>query len=372
MLLRRGREGTMFTGFTRTAPNVVDVSPEPIANDPSPWNGAAHAATPPWSAGAVFDADGAAGAAEAIADNVERVLKGKRDLIELVVVALLAEGHVLLEDVPGVGKTLLAKALTATTGTISRRVQFTADLLPSDVIGSQVLDRATNDFVFRPGPVFANVLLADEINRAPAKTQSALLEAMEERQVTSDNSSYAVPRPFMVIATQNPFEHSGTYALPESQLDRFLFRASVGYPDRATEIAVLEQDGGEWEVSRLRPVVDLEGLRSLIVAAQKVHVSPLIHGYIVDLVHQSRRHPGLRLGASPRASVALMRASRARALTRGRSFVTPDDVLALAEPALGHRLHLTSGATASVHAAAGFVRDILATVPVPVAGRSRR
>ena len=350
------------------------MAPEPIANESSTWNGAASAAADgSLNMTAPLDPDTAAATATAIADNVERVLKGKRDLVELVVVAMLAEGHVLLEDVPGVGKTLLAKALTASTGTVSRRVQFTADLLPSDIIGSQVLDRATNDFVFRPGPVFANVLLADEINRAPAKTQSALLEAMEERQVTSDNSSYRVPRPFMVIATQNPFEHSGTYALPESQLDRFLFRMSVGYPDRLTEIAVLEQDGGELELPRLRPVTDLEGVRALIGAAQRVHVSPLIHAYIVELVHQTRRHPKLRLGASPRASVALMRASRARALTRGRGFVTPDDVLALAEAALGHRLHLQNGATANVQVAAALVRDVLSAVPVPVAGtRARR
>ena len=349
------------------------MSPEPKANDrasanggPTGQNGAAPTAAP-------IDPAAAAATAEAIADNIERVLRGKRDLIELVIVAMLAEGHVLLEDVPGVGKTLLAKALSASTGTISRRVQFTADLLPSDIIGSPVLDRNTNELVFRPGPVFANIVLADEINRAPAKTQSALLEAMEERQVTSENASYGVPRPFVVIATQNPFEHSGTYALPESQLDRFLFRVSIGYPDRATEISVLENDGGDRELQRLRPVVDVESLRGLIAAAQRVHVSPLIHGFIVDLIHRTRRHEALRLGASPRASVALMRASRARALTRGRNFVSPDDVLALAEATLGHRLQLQNGATAGVAAAEGIVREVLASVPVPVAGsRTRR
>lgn len=309
----------------------------------------------------------------AIADNMERVVSGKRSVIELLLVSLLAEGHVLIDDVPGVGKTLIAKALAASIAATSRRVQFTPDLLPSDVTGSNVLDRASGELVFRPGPAFANILLCDEINRAPAKTQSALLEAMEERQITSDTSTYLLPWPFLVIATQNPFEHAGTYQLPESQLDRFLLRTVVGYPGREAELAVLERDGGEQRLPDLRPVVDIETIRALILLARQVHVAPVIRSFILELVEATRTNQALMLGASPRAAIALQRASRARALTQGRGFVTPDDVTRLAGVVLGHRVHVSSALANDPEAGTVIVQDIVRTVAAPgKAVRGRR
>ena len=309
----------------------------------------------------------------AIADNMERVVSGKRSVIELLLVSLLAEGHVLIDDVPGVGKTLLAKALAASIAATSRRVQFTPDLLPSDVTGSNVLDGVSGALVFRPGPAFANVLLCDEINRAPAKTQSALLEAMEERQITNDTSTYVLPWPFMVIATQNPYEHAGTYQLPESQLDRFLLRTIVGYPDREAERTVLERDGSEHQLPGLRPVADIETVRALIGLSRQVHVAPVIRSFVLDLVEATRNHSELRLGASPRAALALQRASRARALTQGRGFVTPDDVTRLAGVVLGHRVQVVAAHAGDPEAGTAIVQDILRSVAAPgKAVRGRR
>ena len=314
-----------------------------------------------------FDAAPAAGLAKRIVDNVERVLHGKRSIVELTLTALIAEGHVLVEDVPGVGKTLLAKSLAASLSAPWRRVQFTPDLLPSDVVGVSVWEAANSTFRFHPGPVFTNILLCDEINRAPEKTQAALLEAMEERQVTSDGLTRALPQPFFVIATQNPFEHRGTYSLPESQLDRFLMRLSIGYPDREATLALLDDDGGDRIIATLAPVASLPDLRALSNAALAVHTAPAIKGYIADIVQATRRQSDVRLGASPRAAIALVRACRASALCAGRSFVTPDDVQRLAIPVLAHRVHVYEDANLTAEAA---VRVSVESIAVPVPRRA--
>jgi MoxR-like ATPase len=314
-----------------------------------------------------FDANPAAALAKRIVDNVERVLHGKRSVIELTLIALIAEGHVLVEDVPGVGKTLLAKSLAASLSAPWRRVQFTPDLLPSDVVGVSVWDTATSTFRFHPGPVFTNILLCDEVNRAPEKTQSALLEAMEERQVTGDGVTRPLPQPFFVIATQNPFEHRGTYSLPESQLDRFIMRISLGYPDREATLALLDDDGGDRIISTLTPVASLPDLRALNEASRAVHTALAIKGYVADVVQATRRQSDVRLGASPRAAIALVRACRASALCAGRTFVTPDDVQRLAVPVLAHRVHVYEDADITADAA---VQAALSSVPVPVPRRA--
>ena len=248
-----------------------------------------------------------------IADNVERVVQGKPDVVELALLCLVAEGHLLIEDVPGVGKTSLAKALAASIDCRWARIQFTPDLLPSDVVGVTIWNRATNEFEFRPGVVFANLVLGDEINRASPKTQSALLEAMEERQVTVDGRTHELEAPFMVIATQNPIEHEGTYPLPDSQLDRFLMRITVGYPERDAEIDILDTHAADAVIDDLQPVATAKDLLAMSVAAREIHVAPSLKGYLVDLADASRRHPALALGMSPRATLSLQRASRARA-----------------------------------------------------------
>jgi MoxR-like ATPase len=279
--------------------------------------------------------------AEAILDEVERAVVGKRDVLELVLITLLADGHVLLEDVPGVAKTLIARSFAAATGLRAARVQFTPDLLPSDVTGSSVFDQRTAEFVFRPGPAFTNVLLADEINRAPPKTQAALLEAMEEHQVTADDGTHALGRPFLVLATQNPIEYEGTYPLPEAQLDRFLVRLRVGYPDADAEWRMLDaraQRGTERVA--LRSVVDRDGLLALQAAVETVYVGPAVGRYMVDLTTATRESAEVEVGASPRGTLALLRLARARAAVEGRDFVVPDDVKAVAVPALAHRLVL--------------------------------
>ncbi|HET7489080.1 MAG TPA: MoxR family ATPase [Acidimicrobiales bacterium] len=306
----------------------------------------------------------------AIVDNVERMIQGKAGAVRLAVCCLLAEGHLLIEDVPGVGKTSLAKALAATLGCSWQRIQFTPDLLPSDVTGVTVYSRATGTFEFRPGGVFANIVLGDEINRASPKTQSALLQAMQERQVTVDTTTYALPAPFMVIATQNPIEHEGTYPLPESQLDRFLMRIPMGYPDRAAEIEMLERHGGPGAVSieELEPVTTAERVEAMIRGAAAVHVSPALKGYLVDLAEATRRHPSLSLGISPRATLALQGAARARAASLGREYVVPDDVKALAGPVLEHRLVPTPEASIAGVSSADVLAQVLGTVAVP-AGR---
>jgi MoxR-like ATPase len=302
---------------------------------------------------------------DAVVTNVERFIQGKRDAIHLALVCMLAEGHLLIEDVPGVGKTSLAKAMARSIDCEWHRIQFTPDLLPSDVTGVTVYNRASGAFEFRPGGVFANIVLGDEINRASPKTQSALLEAMEERQVTVDATTYRLPSPFMVIATQNPIEHEGTYALPESQLDRFLMRIRMGYPDRTQEVEMLETHAGGAVVEALEPVLSAADVESMIRLTQAVHVAPSLKAYIVDLATSTRTYPTLALGMSPRSSLALLRAARAHALALGREYVVPDDLKAMAGPVLEHRLMLTPESQLSGLSPAEVIDDILNAVPVP-------
>jgi MoxR-like ATPase len=301
-----------------------------------------------------------------IADRVERVIRGKREVIELALLCLLAEGHLLIEDVPGVGKTTLARALAATIGGRLQRVQFTPDLLPSDVIGVSIYHPGSEEFQFHPGPVFANIVLGDEINRASPKTQSALLEVMEERRVTVDGQSHPVPRPFMVIATQNPIEMGGTYPLPEAQLDRFLMRVEVGYPDHAAEVSVLVDNRSESLVDLLPwALASPEEIAALVRCASEVHVAEQLFDYMVRLVAATRSAEGVRLGASPRASVALLRAVRVRAAAHERGYAVPDDVKAVAMPVLAHRILMTPDAELRGRGTADVIADLLATVPAP-------
>ncbi len=279
---------------------------------------------------------------------------------------MIAEGHVLLEDSPGLGKTTLAKALSQTVGGSSGRIQFTPDLLPADVVGMSIWNRGSGEFEFRPGAVFANVVLADEINRASPKTQSALLEAMAERQVTVDTSTHPLASPFMVIATQNPLDHEGTYPLPESQLDRFLMKLSLGYPDREAELEILDQQGdGGSAIDSLTSAVTPQDVIMMTNALTSVHVAPELKTYLLDLAHGTRTHPGLRLGLSPRAVLSMQRVARALAAASGRAFVIPDDVKALARPVWAHRIMLTPESQLSGVSAAQIVDDVLASVPVP-------
>ncbi len=300
-----------------------------------------------------------------VVDSVEQVIQGKRKSAHLAVTCLVAEGHLLIEDVPGVGKTSLAKAIAHSIGGSWRRIQFTPDLLPSDVTGVSVWNRATNQFEFRPGGVFANLVLADEINRASPKTQSALLEAMEERQVTVDSRTYRLERPFMVIATQNPIEHEGTYPLPEAQLDRFLMRIRMGYPDRAAELKILDLHGGPSLLDDVHPVLRSEDVAHLTHQVHLVHVAPSLKGYIIDLVTATRDHPGLALGVSTRGGLSLQRAARAFAASLGREYVIPDDIKLLVQPVLEHRLILTPDAQLRGTTAAGILDEILVSLPVP-------
>ena len=311
------------------------------------------------------DVGGFADRFEAVAQNVERVIQGKDQVVRLALTCLIAEGHLLIEDVPGVGKTSLAKAMAASFDCEWNRIQFTPDLLPSDVTGVNVYNRASGAFEFRPGGVFAEIVLADEINRASPRTQSALLEAMEERQVTVDTTTYRLPSPFMVIATQNPIEHQGTYPLPDSQLDRFLMRIDVGYPDHQAEVTILETHAAADPVDELAPVVSSRDVNSMITVAREVHVAPAIRGYVVDLAAATRDHPSLALGMSPRASLALQRSARARAASHGRDYVMPDDVKELARPVLEHRLTLSAEAEMSGTVVAEILDQVLRTVPVP-------
>ena len=274
----------------------------------------------------------------AISDNIEYAIQGKRDTVELITSCLIAGGHALIEDVPGVGKTLLAKSLARSIDCSFQRIQFTPDLLPSDVTGVSVWDREAGDFIFRPGPVFANVILGDEINRASPKTQAALLEAMEERQVTVDGTTRTLGPPFIVIATQNPIEHEGTYPLPEAQLDRFMMRLTMGYPARTKELEMLDTHGERSTFEDLRPVVHAEDIVRMSEIAQHVHVADVVKGYIIDIAEATRAEPDLLLGASPRASLYLQRAARATAVVAGRDYVAPDDVKRMIGPVFNHRL----------------------------------
>ena len=300
--------------------------------------------------------------------NVATVVEGKPEVVRLALVALLAEGHLLVEDVPGVGKTLLAKAVARSIACSVRRVQFTPDLLPSDITGVTVYNQEHGDFEFKPGAIFANIVLGDEINRAGPKTQSAMLEAMEERTVTIDGTTYELGIPFMVIATQNPIELEGTYPLPEAQRDRFMMRVSIGYPSLDAELEVLEVHGQGDRVGSLQPVADAQQVAALIETAKHLHAAEALKRYIVELVRAARRHAAVELGASPRAALALLRAARALAAAEGRDYVVPDDVKSLAQPLLAHRLILTPEAQMSETSAAGVVDELLASVPIPAAG----
>jgi MoxR-like ATPase len=297
------------------------------------------------------------------------VIQGKSEQVRLALLCLLSEGHLLIEDVPGVGKTSLAKAIARSISGTWHRIQFTPDLLPSDVLGVSVWNRASAAFEFRPGGVFANVVLADEINRASPKTQSALLEAMEERQVTVDTHTYRLARPFVVIATQNPIELEGTYPLPEAQLDRFLMRIPMGYPDRHAEVAILETQGADrHRVDELGAVTTADEVLVAAAAVTRVHVAPALGEYIVDLVAATRARSDVLLGVSPRGALALQRAARALAASRGRDFVVPDDVKWLAPAVLEHRLILNPDAELHGVTQADVVGDVLSRVPVPRAG----
>ncbi len=302
---------------------------------------------------------------DSIIGNVERVIQGKRDVIELMLLCLVSEGHLLLEDVPGVGKTNLAKSLATSIECSFGRVQFTPDLLPSDVVGLTVWNRGNNSFDYRPGPVFNHIVLADEINRASPKTQAALLEAMAENQVTVDGVTYPLAGPFMVIATQNPIEHEGTYPLPESQLDRFLMRVSVGYPSPSAEMEILDAHGDHDPFRDIGTVVSREDVVRLAQATRQVHVAPSLKSYLVDVAQATRRSAHLALGVSPRATLALQRVARARAAAAGRGYVIPDDVKALAVPVLAHRLIVTPEAQLQGVSPADALGEVLRAVPVP-------
>jgi len=299
-------------------------------------------------------------------DAVEAVIVGKRPVLERVLWAILGDGHLLIEDVPGLAKTLIAKSFAAGLGLSFRRIQFTPDLLPADITGTYVYDRKTSDFVLRRGPIFTQLLLADEINRAPPKTQSALLEAMQERQATLEGETFPLDRPFFVIATQNPIEHEGTYPLPEAQVDRFLLRIDVGYPTRAQEVEVLERRRKRRsDDATIGAVTTPDQVRALQAAIEDVHVDPAVEGYMVDIVGATRGHSQVEVGASPRGSLALLKVSRARAAMAGRDFVTPDDVKTVAGSALAHRLILKPDPWIRGVRTATVLADVLAQVPVP-------
>ena len=309
--------------------------------------------------------------ATAVADAVEQAIIGKREAVELVLFALLADGHVLIEDLPGLGKTLLARSFAQVCAMDFARIQFTPDLIPSDITGASIYDRSSGSFTFEPGPIFTNILLADEINRAPGKTQAALLEAMEERQVTLENTTRQLESPFLVLATQNPIEYEGTYPLPEAQLDRFLVRIAIGYPSEDAERDILlERSRRRRERIELEPICDQQALRAMQAAIEEVHVAPPLAEYAVAIARATRDSPQLAVGASPRGSLALMKLARARAAYLGRDFVTPDDIKAVSIPALVHRLTLAPELWVQRIDPAEAVRAAVASVPVPVLDES--
>jgi MoxR-like ATPase len=308
--------------------------------------------------------------AERVVANVERVIIGKHVEVRMALVALLCEGHILIEDVPGVGKTMLAKALSRSIGCTFRRIQFTPDLLPSDVTGLSIFNQKEQEFEFRPGPIMAQVVLADEINRATPKTQSALLECMEERQATIDGVSHPMPSPFLVIATQNPIEYEGTFALPEAQLDRFMLRLRLGYPKAMEEIVILDEQKRKHPIDELQQVLDIDELREMQAAVKEIYVDQAVAEYIVRLTGATRDHADVYLGASPRGSINLYRAGQALAALDGRDYVIPDDVKQLAVAVLGHRLIVKSQASLREVDPDGIVREILGQVPIGEASSS--
>ena len=307
-----------------------------------------------------------------ICSGIEQVISGRPELVRLTVAVLLGEGHLLLEDVPGVGKTTLAKALARSIDCSVGRIQFTPDLLPSDLTGVNIFRSQTHEFEFRPGPVFSNIVIGDEINRASPKTQSALLECMQEAQATIDGTTYTLPRPFLVIATQNPVEMEGTYPLPEAQRDRFMARLAVGYPDRDAELDLLDRQEVVDPLTELSPVTDAAHVAQLIATARRLYAAPAVKGYIVDLVSATRGDSGLRLGASPRAAIQLLRASKALAAVSGRDHVLPDDVQALVEPVLVHRLLPSTESRLSGRSTTDIVRAVVARTALPPAGSATR
>lgn len=303
--------------------------------------------------------------AERIAGNVEKVIFGKTDEIKLAIVALLCRGHVLIEDVPGVGKTVLAKALSKSIGASFRRLQFTPDLLPSDVTGVSIFNQKTREFEYRPGPIMAQLVLVDEINRATPKTQSALLEAMEEHQVTVDEQTYSLPDPFIILATQNPIEYEGTFPLPEAQLDRFLMRISLGHPSEADELLILDSQQYKHPLDSIPQVVTIQELLAAQEAVKHIYIDPLVKKYIISLVTATRNYPDIYLGASPRGSLALYRTGQALAAINGRTYVIPDDIKKLASVVLAHRLIISPSARIRDIDTRTVVKDILMNVPVP-------
>ena len=303
--------------------------------------------------------------AERIAQSVGQVIIGKRNEVRLTVLGLICQGHILIEDIPGVGKTMLAKALARSIGCTFSRIQFTPDMLPSDVTGVSLFNQKTREFEFRAGPIMAQIVLADEINRATPKTQSALLEAMEEKQVTVDGVTYSLEEPFMLLATQNPIEYEGTFPLPEAQLDRFMVRIQLGYPSPNEELTVLSAQQYEHPINNMYQVVSVQELLAAQKAVREVYVADEIKRYIIDLVNASRQHPDVYLGSSPRGSLALFRTAQARASMAGRDYVVPDDVKALAEVALAHRIIVGPAARIKDISSRTIVQDILASTPVP-------
>ncbi len=308
---------------------------------------------------------------ERLITNIEKVIVGKRKTVELSVITLLCQGHLLIEDVPGVGKTMLARSVARSIGCIFSRIQFTPDMLPSDVTGVSIYNQANREFEFRPGPIIAQIVLTDEINRATPKTQAALLEAMEERQITVDGITHFLPKPFMVMATQNPIEYEGTFPLPEAQLDRFLLRVKLGYPDSMDEIKVLERQQFQHPIESLEKVITEEEVLQAQNEIKKIHVAPEVKAYMVEITRRTRDFPDVYLGASPRGSLTLFRASQSRAAIFGRDFVLPDDVKALAGAALCHRVILGPAARLRDMDAAEVIDEILNSVPVPGGDLSR-
>jgi MoxR-like ATPase len=303
--------------------------------------------------------------AQKIFENIEKVIIGKHKTVELAVIGLMSKGHLLIEDAPGVGKTMLARSLAKSVDCSFKRIQFTPDMLPGDITGVSIFNQKTSDFEFRAGPIMANIVLADEINRATPKVQSALLECMEEGQVSVDGIPHVMPTPFHVLATQNPIEYEGTFPLPETQLDRFLLRISIGYPTLADEIAILEKQHYTHPIELLEPVASIKELITLETVVRNIFVDELVRQYIASLVAATRQHPGVRLGASPRGSLALFRTIQARALLEGRDYTLPDDVKYLAEPVLAHRLILRSREQSEDRTGRSLIAELLETVPVP-------